>query len=106
MSDDTKDLPKPDQEQREPLHWLKSNVDVIYMNINSGSDFNSLRTGTDDSVHAALLQCAKHVERGLYRVVSISASEHSFVVVMSTELSQRDLLFKNGFPWDIPEKQT
>ena len=106
MSEDMKGLHKDLQDQHEPLNHLQNNVDVIYININADSDFGTMRTGTDDSVHAALQQCAKHVQQGLYRIISVNASEHSFVVVMSTELSQKDLLWKNGFPWDTSKEQT
>ncbi|KAJ0164654.1 hypothetical protein CTA2_513 [Colletotrichum tanaceti] len=47
-----------------------SKVDVMFMNINTASDFRMLRTGTNEHVHLALMQVAKHVARGLYRVVS------------------------------------
>ncbi|UNI17496.1 hypothetical protein JDV02_003836 [Purpureocillium takamizusanense] len=77
-----------------------SKVDVIYVNVDGASDFNMLRTGTNEHVHHAIMQVAKHVARGLYRVVSLNASEYSCVVVMSTEKSREALMWKNGFPWD------
>lgn len=80
-------------------------VDVIYLNINAGSDFRIFRTGTQGSVHTVIAQVAKHLENGLYRVVSLNASENSCVVVLSTERSREDLLWKNGFPWDVPETE-
>jgi len=40
----------------------------------------------------------RHVENGCFKIVSISASKHSFVVVMSTELGT-DELHARGFPW-------
>ncbi|KAI9147546.1 hypothetical protein HJFPF1_12572 [Paramyrothecium foliicola] len=74
-------------------------VDVIFVNINAGSDFRQLRTGTKH-VHHALMQVAKHVSRGLYQLVSLNISDYSCVVVFSTEKQRSELLWKNGFPWD------
>ncbi|KAF3760146.1 hypothetical protein M406DRAFT_269494 [Cryphonectria parasitica EP155] len=75
-------------------------VDVIFININAGSDFTIMRTGTNESVHTAITQVTKHIARGFYRVVSLQASEYSCVVVVSTQKSQEDLERK-GFPWDV-----
>ncbi|KAJ6444885.1 hypothetical protein O9K51_03286 [Purpureocillium lavendulum] len=81
-------------------HVDVSKVDVIYINVNGASDFTVLRTGTNEHVHHALTQVTKHIARGLYRVVSVNASEYSCVVVMSTEKPRDELMWKNGFPWD------
>ncbi len=59
-----------------------------------------LHSGTDESVDHAVAQVAKHIARGLYRVISLNASEYSCVVVMSTEKTRDELMWKNGFPWD------
>lgn len=75
-------------------------VDVIFVNMNSSSDFRMLRTGTNGHVHEVLVQVTKHVERGLYRIVNLSLSEYSCTVVMTTEKKRDELMFKNGFPWD------
>jgi len=77
-----------------------SKVDVLFINIHAESDFRILRTGTNENVHLALTQVLKHVARGLYRIVSLNANEYSCVVVMSTEKSRDELMWKNGFPWD------
>jgi hypothetical protein len=77
-----------------------SKVDVIFININAASDFRILRSGTDES-HHAVTQVAKHIARGIYRLVSLNVSEYSCVVVFSTEKKRSELMWKNGFPWDI-----
>lgn len=64
----------------------------------AGSDFMTLRTGSDRTIEEVLLQVAKHVEDGCYKIISISASAASFVVVLSTRLSRKELAAK-GFPW-------
>lgn len=70
---------------------IKPKVDVIFLNINCTSDFRTIRTGTNGSVHEALLAVARHVEKGLYNIVSLQMSEYSCVVVVSTELSYAEL---------------
>ncbi|KAF4345870.1 hypothetical protein FBEOM_161 [Fusarium beomiforme] len=77
-----------------------SKVDVIFININAASDFRLLRTGTNNSIDYAITQVTKHIARGLYRIISMSASDYSCVVVFSTEKSREELMWKNGFPWD------
>lgn len=78
---------------------LQPKVDVIFININLNSDVRTIRTGTNGSVHEALLAVAKHVEKGLYKFVSLQMSEYSCVMVMSTELSDAELSKeKNQFP--------
>ncbi|KAF5723851.1 hypothetical protein FMUND_1459 [Fusarium mundagurra] len=77
-----------------------SKVDVIFVNINAASDFHLLRTGTNESISYTITQVTKHVARGLYRIISMNASDYSCVVVLSTEKSRDELMWKNGFPWD------
>ena len=73
-------------------------MDVIYHNMHAGSDFTTIRGGGENSVEDVLLEVATHVKDGCYKIVSISASKHSFVVVCSTELSKAELWTK-GFPF-------
>ncbi|KAH8674293.1 hypothetical protein BX600DRAFT_457316 [Xylariales sp. PMI_506] len=75
-------------------------VQVFYININGASNFDKVFTGTNQDLRHALLQVAKHVARCLYRVISLNVSEYSCVVVMSTDRSRDELMWKNGFPWD------
>lgn len=82
-----------------PKFMAARRVDVIFSNINAASDFTVIRDGTDEPVHHALMQVTKHVARGLYRIVSLQLSEHSCVVVLSTDKSYAELESK-GFPWD------
>jgi hypothetical protein len=77
-----------------------SKVDVLFVNVNGASNFTMLRTGTNENVQHALTQVMKHVARGLYRIVSLNASEYSCVVVMNTDKSRDELMWRSGFPWD------
>ncbi|KAF4965418.1 hypothetical protein FSARC_6769 [Fusarium sarcochroum] len=77
-----------------------SRVDVTFININGDSNFRIIRTGTNEHVHHAVTQVTKHIARGLYRIISMNVSDYSCVVVMSTEKSRDELMFRNGFPWD------
>jgi hypothetical protein len=88
--------PNPDQHISTP-HEIKK-VDVIYFNLYSGSIV--LRTETNDNIDKIILQITKHIARGLYRLVTLNASEYSCVVVMTTDKSKDELIGKNGFPWD------
>ena len=74
------------------------NVDVIYHNMHAGSDFKTIRGGSEGPVEDILLEVARHVKEGCYKIVSISSSKHSFVVVCSTELSKAEL-WRKGFPF-------
>lgn len=75
-------------------------VKVIFINVHGDSNFRILQTGTNQHVHHAVLQVTKHIARSVYRIISMNVSEYSCVVVMSTEKSREELMFKNGFPWD------
>jgi hypothetical protein len=73
-------------------------MDIIYHSMHPEPDFLTVRSGVEDSVEDVLLAVATHVKNGCYKIVSISASKHSFVVVYSTELSKAEL-WKKGFPF-------
>ncbi|CZR66556.1 uncharacterized protein PAC_16457 [Phialocephala subalpina] len=81
-----------------PKYQIVNNLDITYHNMNASSDFRTLRIGSNGSVEDVLLQVARHVENGCFKIVSISASKHWFVVVMSTELGT-DELHARGCPW-------
>ncbi|KAK2024415.1 hypothetical protein LX32DRAFT_643673 [Colletotrichum zoysiae] len=94
----------PDPVRRPGKGFLGMNkVKVIFHNINSTSDFLGLHTGTDEHAHHALIQVARHVARGIYRIVSLSVTEDSCMVILSTGKPRSEIMWKNGFPWDIEE---
>lgn len=99
----TEDLPPGFKRLPDGTYQAVYNVDVIFTNVNYGSDFRGIRSGTDKSLQDAILQVAKHISRGLYKVVSLNASEHMLTVIISTELSRDELMYKNGFPWDMED---
>lgn len=70
---------------------FKPKLEVICININLNSGVRTISTGTNGSVHDALVAVAKHVEKRLHKIVSLQMSEYSCVVVMSTELSDGEL---------------
>lgn len=94
----TEDVPPGFKRLPDGTYQVIYNVDVIFMNINYGSDFRARRSGSDESIQEAILQVAKHISRRLYKVVSLNATEHTLAVIISTELSREELMFKNGFP--------
>ncbi|KAK1509518.1 hypothetical protein CTAM01_01641 [Colletotrichum tamarilloi] len=91
----------------DPIRWPNgttgyidiSKVDIIYVNVNGDSDFYMLRTGTNEHVHHVVTQVTKHLARGIYHLISLNATEHSCVVVISTR-KKRSELSEGGFPWD------
>jgi hypothetical protein len=91
------ELPTPRREGERKYIYIPS-VDIIYHNMCAGSDFTTVRMGSDGPVEDVLLEVARQVKDGCYKIVSIAASKHSFVVVCSTELSEAEL-WKKGFPF-------
>ncbi len=78
-------------------------IDIIYHNMHAGSDFQTFRAAGKGPVEEVLLQVAQHVKNECYKIISINASKHSFVVVMTTELS-REVLEARGFPFHVPDR--
>ena len=76
-------------------------VDAIWHNQYRGpdSDFIGMRKQFDCDINQLLLQVAKHVEIGLYHVITMSASPHSLTVVCGCEKMQEDM---PGDMWDDP----
>ncbi|KAH8908668.1 hypothetical protein BR93DRAFT_936286 [Coniochaeta sp. PMI_546] len=76
-------------------------VNIRYINTHPTSNFEGLATHTDKSLHHVLVQIVKHLERGIYRIVSLEAAEDKCTVVVSTEKKHDEIMWRNGFPWDI-----
>jgi len=72
-------------------------IDCIWHNMYVHSDFITFRKQSSLSVDRVLLEVAKHVEDGLYSIISISASKHSFVVVCGTKKTMAEL--GDSFPF-------
>lgn len=86
-------------QQQEPsprTHYPNPNVDIIYHNMHAASDFRTLRAAGNGTVEEELIKAADYVKNGCFKIVSISASKNSFVVVCSTPLSSKELHAK-GF---------
>ena len=88
-------------------------VDIIYYNIWADSDFRGLRTGSNGPIEDVLIGLARNIEKGCFkRVLSVSASKHSLVVVVSTKLSHDELKekgFVTGVQWkemELGEKES
>lgn len=62
-----------------------------------------LRTGASD-VEDVIDQIYKHLTQGLYNLISLNVSKASCVVVFSTQRPREELLWRNGFPWDVEDK--
>ncbi|UKZ83594.1 hypothetical protein TrVFT333_011403 [Trichoderma virens FT-333] len=79
------------QQPNPPTHYPIPNVDIIYHNMHAGSDFRTFRAASDGTVEEELIRAANYVKSGCFKIVSISASKNSFVVVCSTPLSSKEL---------------
>lgn len=79
-----------------PEYHSAPNIDIIYHNMHAASDFRTSRGASDSTVEEELIRAADYVKNGCFKIVSISASKHSFVVVCSTPLSSKELKEK-GF---------
>ena len=58
-----------------------------------------MRKHFDGNINQLLLQVAKHIEIGLYSVITMSASPHSLTVICGCEMMQKDM---PGDMWDDP----
>lgn len=86
-------------------------VDVIWHNLNSSSDFAGSRASFAASVDQVYLEIAKHVEAGLYYIVSISVSAYAFHIICKTTKTRAefhvawvkmvDNLTKDPLPWNM-----
>lgn len=65
------------------------NVDAIFTNINLALDFRFVRAKTDESIRKAILQVVKHISCGIYKVVSLHASERMLVVTIDGTATRR-----------------
>ena len=76
-------------------------VDAIWHNqyIGPDSDFKGMRKQFQCDVNQLLLQVAKHVELGLYFIITMSASPHSMTVVCGCQRKMEDM--PNDM-WDDP----
>ena len=59
-------------------------IDAIWHNMNCRSDFTAIRKWFAMSVDELYLKVGEHVRQGLYSIISINASKHSFMVICAT----------------------
>ncbi|PMD18903.1 hypothetical protein NA56DRAFT_209527 [Hyaloscypha hepaticicola] len=64
--------------------------------MHAASDFRTIRAAGEGTVEQELIKAASYIMSGCFKVVSISASKKSFVLVCSTALSSKELKEK-GF---------
>jgi hypothetical protein len=106
MSDHIADCNPPDDEERPPKFWAPPpDVDVFIIKINVASNFGIRRHALNNvTVHNAIFSVAKHIRKGLYRLVSLNASERSCVMVISTTFQNDDPTWKEKYKGDLPEE--
>jgi len=91
MSSSTSTWELTAQHPNPPIHTLTPNIDIIYHNMHAASDFRTIRAAGEGTVEEELVKAASYIMSGCFKVVSISASKNSFVLVCSTALSSKEL---------------
>jgi hypothetical protein len=84
--------------QRAPDADSDNEIDVIYHNMNVGSNFRTYRTQRSGTIKGQMQRLNQQIENGCFdQLISVAASKHSFVVVVATTLSKEELSVR-GFP--------
>jgi hypothetical protein len=61
---------------------MKNDIDVIYHNMDSTSDFYTFRRQRYGTVEGCIQRLARQIEAGCYdKVVSVSGGNHNFTVI-------------------------
>ena len=68
-------------------------MDAIWHNQYRGtdSDFKVLRSQYDYDINAVILMVARHVEQGLYDIISMNATPHMLVVVCGCQKTRNQM---------------
>lgn len=81
-------------------------MDIVYSNIHANHDSQMIRIGSDGPVDQEILRLARYIESDCFTsLVSVSASQHSFVAVELTALSQEELKGKGFLRQDEPKRE-
>lgn len=59
-------------------------IDTIWHNMDARSDFSTIRKWFRLDINQLYLKVGDHVRQGLYEIIAINASKHSFVVICAT----------------------
>ena len=65
-------------------------IDVIWHNMNSASSFRNVRGPKHTTMDKLFVAVAKHVEEGLYTLISVNATAYAFVIVCASDVSSED----------------
>lgn len=75
---------------------LTNEIDVIYHNMGSTSDFYTMRQNRCGTLEGCIQRLARQVAAGCFdRIVSVSGSKNSFAVIVETALSKQQLYDKD-----------
>lgn len=67
------------------------------------SDFITFRKQYDCDINAMISMVARHVEQGLYFIISMNATPHMLTVICGCEKTQADLDL-SGHMWADPDR--
>ena len=81
-----------------PSHDFSNEIDVIWHNMDMRSDFRTNRTGNYGDIKETLVKLGRKIEAGCFdKLISVTASKNSLVVVMETMLSRAELAERGMF---------
>lgn len=87
--------PLPIVEIYDGVHDVRG-VDCIWHNMNANSTFTTFRWIPGDvDIDTMLVRVARHVQQGLYSIVSLNASKHALTVVCICERDREE--FPDGW---------
>jgi hypothetical protein len=66
-------------------------LDCIWHNMYTGTNVTTVRKLSTASVDQMLIRVARHVEDGLYTIISLNMSKHSFVAVCAFNKNWEDM---------------
>lgn len=74
-------------------------VSVHLLNMNADVDFRSIHGAFPVAMERVYISVARHVSDGIYKLVSVNASEYSFVIVCNIQVSVEEfnIAWKNMF---------
>jgi hypothetical protein len=80
---------EPQQAVGERFHGPPS-IDFIWHNMNASAGARTVRGAKHTTIDRLFVTVARHVEQGLYTLISVNATEYAMVVVCSSEMSYED----------------
>jgi hypothetical protein len=78
------------QEAAGDMYSGPPSIDFIWHNMNTASNARTVRGPKHMTIDRLFVAVAKHIEQGLYKLISVNATEYAMVIVCSSEMSYED----------------